>query len=341
MTRKISECPRCGRMIYSHAAVCPYCKKKTGFPPAESVAAQSRATHRPAEEPAVASPAQATTAPAQGAQHRHKIRLPEEVTRKYSKANIAKGLVIAVLALIVLGLFIAVQMQNRQQLRLASMVDHGTKDIIDSMANEVSQTDYVIAKFPERSRHCMYYLQDGHMYEFDALTRDSKEMILTDLNAAAIVDYEGSGILSANISPDESYIMIVASRNTGNTECGLYQLSTANKALAVIDRGKVVFDNGEYTVESGGRMARYNQDGTKLAGLTIEEAEALPKPKQQTEKKKDEEEPVEREEPRVKVTEQIKPKVDVVKQPTVPTEIKIAPQIAPVTTKKDKKDKKD
>jgi hypothetical protein len=135
--------------------------------------------------------------------------------------------------------------------------------------------------------------------------------------------------------------MIVASRNTGNTECGLYQLSTANKALAVIDRGKVVFDNGEYTVESGGRMARYNQDGTKLAGLTIEEAEALPKPKQQTEKKKDEEEPVEREEPRVKVTEQIKPKVDVVKQPTVPTEIKIAPQIAPVTTKKDKKDKKD
>lgn len=343
MTRKISECPRCGRMIYSHAAMCPYCKKKTGFPPAESVSAQSRDTHQPSGRPAVASPSQA--AASQGAQASHagrKIRLPQEVTRRYSKANIAKGVVIALLALVVLGLFIAVQMQNGRQLRLASMVDHGTKDIIDSMANEVSQTGYVIAKFPERSRHCMYYLQDGHMYEFDALTRDSKEMNLAELNSAAIVNYEGSGILQANISPDESYIMIVASRNPGNTECGLYQLSTANKALAVIDRGKITFDNGEYTVESGGRMARYNQEGTKLAGLTIEEAEALPKPKQQTEKKKDDDDaPVQREEPRVKVTEQIQPKVDVVKQPTVPTEIKISPQIAPVTTKKDKKDKKD
>ena len=31
----------------------------------------------------------------------------------------------------------------------------------------------------------------------------------------------------------------------------------------------------------------------------------------------------------------IQPKVDVVKQPTVPTEIKISPKIAPVTPKKD------
>ena len=145
------------------------------------------------------------------------------------------------------------------------------------------------------------------MYEFDALTRDSKEMNLAELNSAAIVNYEGSGILQANISPDESYIMIVASRNPGNTECGLYQLSAENKALAVIDRGKITFDNGKVYYGEG----------------------------------HDDDAPVQREEPRVKVTEQIQPKVDVVKQPTVPTEIKISPQIAPVTTKKDKKDKKD
>lgn len=327
-------------MIYSHAAMCPYCKKKTGFPPAEQVSAQSRETHRPTAEPDGAPTA--PTAAAQATAPKRRIHLPQEVTRKYSKANIAKVVVIAVLALVVLGLFIAVQMQNGRQLRLASTVDHGTKDIIDSMANEVSQTGYVIAKFPERSRHCMYYLQNGHMYEFDALSRDSKEIVLSDLNTAAIVNYEGSGILQANISPDESYIMIIASRNAGNTEEGLYQMDTKTKAVAVIDRGDVSFDQGEYTVKSGGRMARYDQQGTKMAGLTIEEAEALPKPKPQTEKKKEEDEaPVEREEPRVKVTEQIKPKVDVVKQPTVPTEIKIAPQIAPVTTKKDKKDKKD
>ena len=240
-----------------------------------------------------------------------------EVTSKYSKANIAKGVVIALLALAVLGLFIAVQMQNRKPLRLASMVDHGTKDIIDSMANEVSLSGYVIAKFPERSRHCMYYLQDGRMYEFDALTRDSKELDLTAMNSQALVNYEGSGILQANISPDESYIMIVASRNSSNTECGLYQMDTKTKAIAVLDRGKVTFDNGEYTVESGGRMARYDQEGTKLAGLTIEEAEALPKPQPKTEKKENTEESTQREEPRVRVTEQIQPKVDVVKQPTV------------------------
>ncbi len=346
MTQKISECPRCGKMIYSHAAMCPYCKKKTGFPPAESVVEQSRETlQQPSRQQGYqAATPQQQAAPSQTAatQERRQKKIPfevtrkySEVTRKYSKANIAKVVAIVLLALTVLGLFLAVQMQNRKQLRLASMVDHGTKDIIDSMANEVSLSGYVIAKFPERSRHCMYYLQDGHMYEFDAFTRDSKEMDLAALNSQALVNYEGSGILQANISPDESYIMIVASRNPSNTECGLYQMDTKTKAVAVLDRGKVTFDNGEYTVESGGRMARYDQEGTKLAGLTIEEAEALPKPQPKTEKKESTEETTEREEPRVRVTEQIQPKVDVVKQPTVPTEIKISPKIAPVTPKKD------
>ena len=155
------------------------------------------------------------------------------------------------------------------------------------------------------------------------------------MNPQAAVNYEGSGVLQANISPDDQYIIIVASRDAGNTECGLYQMDAKTQQLTVLDRGKVTYDNGEYTVQSGGRTARYDSSGTKLAGLTIEEAEALPKPAAKEEKKKEESTETQVEEKHESVTEQMEPKMDVVKQPSVPTDIKISPNItAPSSTEK-------
>lgn len=308
---KISECPSCGKMIYSHAAMCPYCKKKTGFPPAPAPVEQSK------PQPA----------PAHGKAKTVKSFVRQ---RKYKTATYVKAAIIALLAITVLILYINVQMMNRRQLSLGSTFDHTTREVIDSMANEVLQTGIVVAKFYERDRHSLIYLEEGRLYEFDAYTRDSKELKLEEHNPAAVVDYTGSGILQANISPDESFIVIMASRNTGNTECGLYRMDAKSKAVSVIDRGKVIFENNEYRVESGGRVARYDMEGTKLAGLTIEEAEALPKPKPVTEKKEETTETQQEDKPTESMVEHLQPdQVDIVKKVVAPSEIKISPNVVP------------
>ena len=309
---KISECPSCGKMIYSHAAMCPYCKKKTGFPPApvpvEAPKSQPTPTHSKSAKAVKSFVRQ----------------------RKYKPATYVKAAIIALLALTVLILYINVRLMNRRQLSLGSTFDHTTREIVDSMANEVLQTGIVVAKFYERDRHSLIYLEEGRLYEFDAYTRDSKEIRLEDHNPAAIVDYSGSGILQANISPDESFIVIMASRNPGNTECGLYRMDTKSKAVTVIDRGKVIFENNEYRVESGGRVARYDMEGTKLAGLTIEEAEALPKPKPVEEKREESSEPKHEDLPQESMVEHLQPdQVDIVKKAVAPTEIKISPNVVP------------
>lgn len=334
MERRISPCPNCGKMIYSHAVLCPYCKRRTGFKPADK-------TETPiADAPVAPAASVASAAPAEGkpSKSKKKVSIPyygQQRLSKYSRATKVKGAIIALLTVVVLILFIAVQMQNRRLMKLSSAIDHSSQEVIDSMANEVSQSGYVIAKFPERDRHCMYYLVGGHMYVFDAVTRNERELKLNEMNPQAVVDYEGSGVLQANISPDDQYIIIVASRDMGNTECGLYQMDAKTQQITVLDRGKVTFDNGEYTVQSGGRTARYDTSGTKLAGLTIEEAEAMPKPATKEEKKKEETSEKVEEEKHETVTEQLEPKVDVVKQPSVPTDIKISPNItAPATNDK-------
>lgn len=299
-------------MIYSHAALCPYCKKKTGFPPAP--------------EPEVASE------PQNSEQHKGKpVKMlnPFGQQRKYKPATYVKAAVILLLALVVLVLYINVQRMNNRQLSIGSTFDHSTREIIDSMANEVLQTGLVVAKFYERDRHTLVYLEEGHLYEFDAYTRDAKEILPQEHNAAAVVDYMGSGILQANISPDETFIVIMASRNPGNTECGLYRMDAKTKAVTVIDRGKVTFENNEYKVESGGRTARYNMEGTKLAGLTIDEAEAMPKPKP-VEKREEEREERKEEKKEESMVEHLQPdQIDIVKKAVMPNDIKVAPNVVP------------
>ncbi len=307
----ISECPSCGKMIYSHAALCPYCKKKTGFPPAP----EPEVAPEPKDE-----------------QHRGKpVKMlnPFGQQRKYKKATIAKAAIIFLLAVVVLILYINVQRMNNRQLSIGTSFDHTTREVIDSMANEVLQTGLVVAKFYERDRHSLVYLEEGHLYEFDAYTRDSKEILPQEHNPAAIIDYTGSGILQANISPDESFIVIMASRNPGNTECGLYRMDASTKAVTVIDRGKVTFENNEYRVESGGRTARYNMEGTKLAGLTIEEAEAMPKPKP-VEKREEASEERREEKKEESMVEHLQPdQIDIVKKVVMPNDIKVDPKVVP------------
>ena len=99
-------------------------------------------------------------------------------------------------------------------------MDNELKEVIDSVENDLYQSSTIVAKFPDRQRHGMFYLQNGHLHLFDASNQTHEEIDITALNPKATVDYNGSGVLNAYLSTNEKYILIIASRNAGNTEFG-------------------------------------------------------------------------------------------------------------------------
>lgn len=337
--RKVKKCPSCGRQIYLYAQICPYCKAETHFAsideveppvyednsqpelPQEEVAADAAPASDPAELPV-----EEQKEGHLGKYIKHlkedtekvKHEYDEKIASKYSPSTILIGSVIAVLSIIVLCFFIAVQMMETETFSLNNNVDNELKEVIDSVENDLYQSSTIVAKFPDRQRHGMFYLQNGHLHLFDASNQTHEEIDITALNPKAIVDYNGSGVLNAYLSTNEKYILIIASRNAGNTEFGFYRLGIDDKKLEFIDRGRVVQEKDGYTVSTDMRSASYDSNGDKVKGISGSEWESLPKvekPKKQVERT---EQKVEREPEPVSVTEQMKPSVDLAPKPTVP-----------------------
>ena len=139
-------------------------------------------------------------------------------------------------------------------------------------------------------------------------------------------------ILNAYLSADKNYIIVVASRNSSNTEFGLYRLDSnpANPILEFLDKGRVSLEKDRYVVSAGSRVATYDINGNKMSGLSSTEFENMPQPKveapvRQEVKKK---EPIPDLPPREKVTEQIRPTIDLA--PKTKVEVPERPNIKPV-----------
>jgi hypothetical protein len=170
---------------------------------------------------------------------------------------------------------------------------------------------------------------------FDAKDKSDKEIDLPALNGKAIVDFEGSGVLNAYLSTDKEYIVIVASRNSANTEFGLYRMTTNPDApvLEFLDKGRVMLEKDRYVVSNGMRTAVYDANGDKVSGLSSTEYENMPAVKVEAPKKQEvkKQEPKPDLPPREKVTEQIKPTIDVAPKPSVevPERINIKPVEVP------------
>ena len=337
--KKVKKCPSCGRQIYLYAQVCPYCKAETHFasidevePPvyAEPEEPENPGDVAPApESPEVEEPQDFSSEEKEGHLGKYikhlredtekvKHEYEEKIGKKYSPSTILIGSVIALLSVIVLCFFIAVKMMQTETFSLNNNVDNELKEVIDSVENELYQSSTIVAKFPDRQRHGMIYLQNGHLHHFDAVSQTHEELDLVALNPKAVVDYGGSGVLNAYLSTNEKYILIIASRNSGNTEFGFYRLGTDDRKLEVIDKGRVVPEKDGYTVSTDMRTATYDSNGDKVKGISGAEWENLPKvekPKKTVERT---EEKVEREPQPVSVTEQMKPTVDLAPKPAVP-----------------------
>lgn len=349
MEHNTLSCPRCGRAIYRHVSVCPYCHAETKFVTVDELRAQQSAEAAEQGVEAVeVVPSQPTsvedTRGARGSSESRKSRdsrdsresrepaaQPNRVSSlwknsRFSKSTLLIGAVIGVLALIVLGIFLAVIVQRNTVYNVESNIDGWTKQVLDSMDQEVSLRGTTIAKFPDKTRHYMLYLQDRYLHLFDAQQHTDEIFDVQGANPRAVVDYTGSGILNAYLSPNEKYVIIIASRAPGNSECGLYRMETDTKIVQYLDRGRVTLNKEGYQVQSYGRSALYDANGDHLTGISGDEAERAMQTKAAKPKKEEvSEEEVEVKTPAPSVTQQIQPHVDIVPKPQVPEEIKIKP----------------
>ena len=336
--RKMRKCPSCGRQIYQYAQVCPYCKGETRFTSYDEEVPPEMTYEEPIDEKPdeVDGVTDDNTAAERvqegklGKYMRHlkkdtkkvKKEYEEKIGSRFSTSTIIIGSVIVLLSLIVLGIFIAVQMMETKTFSLNTTVDNELKAVIDSVETELYQSSTIVAKFPDRQRHSMVYLRDGRLHVFDAANQSDKEIDLQELNSKAVVDYEGSGVLNAYLSTNEKYIIIIASRNSGNTEFGFYRMTTTpdNPSLEVLDRGRVVVDKDGYKVSTDVRSASYDANGDRVSGLSSSDWEKVA-PKLEKQKKEEKEEKAEKKEPEpVKATEQIEPRaIDVTPKPVTPT----------------------
>lgn len=340
--RKMRKCPSCGRQIFKYAQVCPYCKAETHFAsfdeemPQEIIDEAPAADEAPRQEQAEEAPLH--DIPVDGEQHEGKLgkyvrhlkedtekvkhEYEEKIAKRYSASTILIGSVIALLSVIVLGIFIAVQMMETKMFSLNTTVDNELKEVIDSVETELYQSSTIVAKFPDRQRHSLVYLRDGHLHVYDAAKQTDQEIDLQKLNSKAVVDYEGSGVLNAYLSTNEKYIIIIASRNPGNTEFGFYRLTTTpdNHTLEVIDRGRVVVEKDGFKVSTDVRTASYDSNGDRVSGLSSAEWEKVAPKVEKPKKQEKQESTVEHEPAPVKATEQIEPRaIDVAPKPVAPT----------------------
>ena len=318
---KTRKCPACGRDIFMYAQVCPYCKAETHFtsideePQQEDIEEEIVPEYEPEdveEDLSSDKKEEQSSNKMEGGKlgkyidhlkkdkEKVKEQYQKKIKSKYSGSTILITSVIIILSIIVLALYIARSSMPQKMFRLANSVDNTMKEVLDSVEGKlILRSTTVVAKYPDKEKHCLYYLQDNHLYIFDAKDKSSKEINLTELNAKAIVDFKGNGVQSADPSANQNYIIIIAARNAANTEYGLYRMGTDpdNLILDYIDKGEVTKEKDRrYSVQSNGRKAIYDDNGNKISGISESEWVNMPqkqvenntpkKPTQETKPKK-------------------------------------------------------
>ena len=380
MKDRTAKCPKCGKQIFRYAQICPYCKNETKFVSIDDEMSQSRVEKEikvaPEEETTSSDTKNLPAAPPssedekpqgqdgdqelqdgkgkklhgrmekyvnhlkQDAEKVHE-KYDEKIGRRFSKSTILISTVIILLSLTVLGLYIAVQMMNRETFGQNTSIDRAMKLRIDSVENSVLKDSKILAKFPDRKRHCLIYIRNNELHYYNGASQVDSVLNLPELNPQAVVDNEG-GILDALMSTNEQYLVMIVSRKPGNTECGLYRLNIATRQLDVIDLGQVVREKDGFKVTSGRRTAIYDSTGDKISGMTGKEMDAFEAQaaadaaaKAEREKNKAEEKKVteekkvieeKKEEPKVeKSTEQVLRNIDISKpvQPTAPVKMEM------------------
>ena len=123
------------------------------------------------------------------------------------------------------------------------IIGHGEKlgvsEVIDSFVTVMPMGSRVIARFND-DRHCLYYLNTGHLMKFNAVSKMLDEVNPADLMEDVTVYYNDrdsiSGVVEAELTDDEKFIImrVVTVRNEKmpeQTQYGSFKLNTESMNL--------------------------------------------------------------------------------------------------------------
>lgn len=120
-------------------------------------------------------------------------------------------------------------------------------EALDSLEQRLPKGTGFVAKFPDERRHCLFYLNGGHLYKFDGKTKMLDEVTFSSLTDDAAIYYNdedlNAGIREAVLSPDKEYLMLTATTTPtdadGKTRQGLYRMNTSNLTIEALAQGNV------------------------------------------------------------------------------------------------------
>lgn len=100
-----------------------------------------------------------------------------------------------------------------------------TSEVLDSLAAMLPKGSVVVARFPDETRHCMYYLNSGVLYHFDGKFKTLEEV--------AVTGYPSGSVERAELTQDEKFIMLTMHSEEGNR---LFRLNTENRNVVDLDQ---------------------------------------------------------------------------------------------------------
>lgn len=115
----------------------------------------------------------------------------------------------------------------------------GVTETLDSFLQVIPEGSQVVARFND-NRHSLFYLNSGHLMRFNARTKMLEEVVPYEINSEARVYYNDKedvqGILSAQLSEDEQFIIITAVTdkkldNEEEPQTATYKLNTSSMNL--------------------------------------------------------------------------------------------------------------
>ncbi|MDD7318475.1 MAG: hypothetical protein SOZ80_05290 [Prevotella sp.] len=165
--------------------------------------------------------------------------------------NILKGQRLWVIAAVVATLVIAaISVISLSQCSSDTADDGESLSVaaaLDSLEQRLPGGTGFLVKFADERRHCLFYLNGGHLYKFDGITKRLDEVLFTALTEGAAIYYNDSdinaGIREAVLSPDGEFIMLTAAVSPtgkdGKAMQGLYRMNTVNLTIDALAQGYV------------------------------------------------------------------------------------------------------
>ena len=162
------------------------------------------------------------------------IKKLQELLKQISKKHLIAAA--AAVVIFILGFISGCSCSGRH---VGGSRDLGVTEALDSFAQVIPEGSQIVARFTD-NRHSLFYLNSGRLMRFNAKSKMLEEVIPYEINSEARVYYnekdDVQGILSAQLSEDEQFIIITAvtdkkDDNDEEVQTATYKLNTSSMNL--------------------------------------------------------------------------------------------------------------